>query len=427
VIGTSISLFFALLVASIPVAAVLGLLGLSLAQLYSFIPIHRAIGEVAWAAGTDFILFAVPLYILMGELLLRSGVADRMYESMRHWLSWLPGGLMHSNIGACALFAATSGSSVATAATIGTVALPQQRRHGYNERLFLGTIAAGGTLGILIPPSINTILYGYLAEVSVPKLYLASFIPGFLLAGLFMLTTLIACLLRPAWGGRHARSTWHDRLASLPHLGPPLVIFLIVIGSIYSGLATPTESAALGVVASLGLAAWYRKLSWRVLREAFEGTLRTTAMVQLIVLGAFFLNFVLSSIGLTRATVAYIQGLGLEPYWMIFAIVVFYVILGCFMDAMAMMITTVPIVVPIVHALGFDLVWFGVLMIVLCETGMVTPPFGINLFVVQSVRRRGSLDDVIVGVAPFILTLFVMLALLVAFPQIALWLPQAVQ
>jgi len=291
-INTTLGLFLLLFAASIPVAAVLGLLGLALGGLYSSLPIHRAIGEVAWGAGTDFILFAVPLYILMGELLLRSGVADRMYEAMRHWLSWLPGGLMHSNIGACTMFAATSGSSVATAATIGTVALPQQKRHGYNERLFLGSIAAGGTLGILIPPSINAILYGYLAEVSVPQLYLASFIPGFTLAALFMLTILIACLLRPAWGGKRETSSWHERRASLAHLVPPLFIFLLVIGSIYSGFATPTESAALGVLASLGLVAWNRRLSWKVMRESFEGTMRTTAMVQLIVLGAFFLNFV---------------------------------------------------------------------------------------------------------------------------------------
>jgi C4-dicarboxylate transporter, DctM subunit len=422
-IKATLALFIVLFAASVPVAAVLGLLGLALANLYSFLPIHRAIGEVAWGAGTDFILFAVPLYILMGELLLRSGVADRMYDSMRHWLSWLPGGLMHSNIGACAMFAATSGSSVATAATIGTVSLPQQRREGYHERLFLGTIAAGGTLGILIPPSINTILYGYLADVSVPQLYLASFIPGFLLAALFMVTIWLACLVRPQWGGRRKASTWEERISSLRHLLPPLGIFVLVIGSIYSGLATPTESAALGVLASLALVVWNRRLSWQVIREAFEGTMRTTAMVQLIVLGAFFLNFVFSSIGLTRTVVEFIRGLGWEPYWMLFAIIVFYLVLGCFMDAMAMMITTVPIVVPIVVALGFDPVWFGVLMIVLCETGMVTPPFGINLFVVQSVRGQGSLDDVIIGVAPFIATLLVMIGLLVAFPGIALWLP----
>ena len=422
-IKATLGLFLLLFAASIPVAAVLGLLGLALGGMYSLMPIHRAIGEIAWGAGTDFILFAVPLYIMMGELLLRSGVADRMYEAMRHWLSWLPGGLMHSNIGACAMFAATSGSSVATAATIGTVSLPQQKRHGYNERLFLGTIAAGGTLGILIPPSINAILYGYLADVSVPKLYLASFIPGFTLAALFMLTTWIACLVRPEWGGARIASTWAERISSLKHLGPPLLIFLIVIGSIYSGLATPTESAALGVLASLALVLWNRQFSWKVMRETFEGTMRTTAMVQLIVLGAFFLNFVFSSIGLTRTVVEFIRALGWEPYWMLFAIILFYILLGCFMDAMAMMITTVPIVVPIVVVLGFDPVWFGVLVIVLCETGMVTPPFGINLFVVQSVRGRGSLDDVIIGVSPFIVTLFVMLGLLVVFPGIAMWLP----
>src|SRR5216110_1669580 len=202
--------------------------------MYSFLPIHKAIGEIAWGAGTDFILFAVPLYILMGELLLRSGVADRMYEAMRHWLSWLPGGLMHSTIGACAMFAATSGSSVATAATIGTVSLGEVEKRGYSERLFLGTIAAGGTLGILIPPSINMIVYGVLTDSSIPRLYLAGIIPGLVLASLFSLTVLIACLLRPELGGRRTRTDWKARIRALPDLIPPLVIFLAVIGSIYA-------------------------------------------------------------------------------------------------------------------------------------------------------------------------------------------------
>jgi len=386
-------------------------------------PINRALGEVAWSAGTEFLLFAVPLYILMGEILLRSGVAMRMYGAMVQWLSWLPGGLMHANIGACAMFAATSGSSVATAATIGTVALPERARYHYQERLFLGSVAAGGTLGILIPPSINMVVYALLAEQSIPQLYLASFIPGILLAALFSLTIGLACLLKPRWGGKRIETDWAARRASLRHLLPPLGIFFVVIGSIYAGLATPTESAALGVLASLGLAAWNRSLTIPVLRHAFEGTLRITGMTMLIVVSAYYLNFILAAVGLTSQAVSYVQGLGLTPMQTILAVCLLYIVLGCFMDALAMMVTTAPLVVPIVVAQSFDPVWFGVLMMVLSELGMITPPFGINLFVVQSVRGRGTLNDVIVGSAPFMMTMLAMVGLLIAFPRIALGLP----
>jgi len=412
---------------SVPVGAALGLLGLSLASSFTMLPIHRAIGEIAWSTSAEFILVAVPLYILMGEILLRSGVATRMYGAMVKWVSWLPGGLMHSNIAACAMFAATSGSSVATAATIGTVALPEQRRHRYNERLFLGSIAAGGTLGILIPPSINMIIYALLAEASVPQLYLAGFIPGFMLAFLFSVVIMAATLLRPDWGGTPVRTEWHERLASLPHLLPPLGIFLIVVGSIYAGLATPSESAALGVLASMVLAAANRQLSIAVLKVAVENTLRVTGMTMMIVVGAYFLNFVLSTIGVTAITVSFVQGLGLDRLGTILAVCVLYIILGTFMDALAMMVTTAPLIVPIVAAQGIDLVWFGILMMVLSEVGMITPPFGINLFVVQSVRRRGNLNDVIIGASPYLLAMFAMIALLIAFPGIAMWLPETMR
>ena len=253
--GSAVSILFVLVGLLVPIAAVLGILALVLAWMYSPMPLHRALGDIYWTNSTDFILVAIPLFIMMGEILLRSGIAERMYGALLKWLSWLPGGLMHSNVGACTIFAATSGSSIATAATVGTVAIPQARKGGYNERLFLGTLAAGGTLGILIPPSINMIVYGLLTNTSVPQLYLAGFVPGLMLAGLFMVTVLIACLIRPAWGGRPERSSWADRLASLPDLIPPMLIFLAVVGSIYAGLATPTEAASLGVVAALLLAA----------------------------------------------------------------------------------------------------------------------------------------------------------------------------
>ena len=423
-LGTTLTVLLTLIALSVPIAAVLGVLALALAQFYSVMPLHFALGDVMWENGIEFLLIAIPLFILMGEILLRSGIAQRMYGALAQWLSWLPGGLMHSNVGSCALFAATSGSSVATAATIGTVALPEVDRHRYNERLFVGTLAAGGTLGILIPPSINLIIYGLLTDTSVPQLYLAGFVPGLLLAVLFMLTVVVACMFRPSWGGTPIETSWALRVRSLVHLLPPLGIFFVVVGSIYAGLATPTEAASLGVVASLGLAAFARSLDLKMLRRAVEGTMRTTAMVMLIILAAIFLNFVLAAIGLTQALSQFILELGLTPMQTLLAVIVFYLVLGCFMETLSMLLTTTPLVVPIIVALGFDPVWFGILMMVMLETALITPPIGVNLYVVQGVRGRGSMNDVIAGTLPFVATMFVMIALLVIFPEIALWLPK---
>lgn len=416
----------ALIALAVPIAASLGWLGLTLQYLESPMPLHRALGDMVWQTGTDFLLVAIPMFVLLGEILLRAGITERMYDGMVKWLGWLPGGLMHSNIGSSALFAATSGSSVATAATIGTIAVPQIHERKYNEPLFLGTIAAGGTLGILIPPSINLILYGLLTDTSVPELYLAGFIPGFLLAVLFMVTIVILCILRPEWGGTAIVATWKERFSALPSLIPPIGIFMVVVGSIYAGIATPTEAASLGVVAAMILAAFNRKLTIDMLRVAIEGTMRTTAMIMLIILAAVFLNFVLSVIGLTQALADFITGLGYTPFQTMLVIIGVLIVLGCFMETLSMLLTTAPLVTPIVIALGYDPVWFGILLMVLLETALITPPIGINLYVVQGIRGRGEMLDVMIGAAPFVLTMFAMIAFLLAFPQLALWLPSLV-
>jgi tripartite ATP-independent transporter DctM subunit len=421
---SALAILIGLLALAVPVAAGLGFLGVVLSALYSTLPLTLAIGEVAWATSNNFLLVAIPFFVLLGEILLRSGVAERMYNALVLWVPWLPGGLMHSNIAACAMFAATSGSSVATAATIGTVAMGEIKKHGYSERLFLGTIAAGGTLGILIPPSINLIVYGVLTDSSIPKLYLAGIVPGLVLASLFSLTVLVICLLWPELGGRRTTTSWKARIRALPDLVPPLVIFIAVIGSIYAGLATATESAALGVLAALGVAAWHRSLSLRMLLHAFEGTMRTTAMIMAILIAAYFLNFVISSIGLTAQVNRAITGLGLSPAGLLLAVIVFYLILGCFMETLSMMVATVPIIAPIMVKAGYDPIWFGVLIVILMETAMITPPVGINLYVVQGLRKRGKIDDVIIGSAPFVVTMILMLAILSYWPQLALWLPR---
>jgi len=422
-LATTLFLLLTLLALSLPVAGALGVLGLLLDQLYASMPLTLALGEVAWSSSKDFLLVAIPMFVMLGEILLRAGVAERMYGAMVKWMSWIPGGLMHSNIGACTLFAATSGSSVATAATVGTVALPLVERYGYNERLFLGTLAAGGTLGILIPPSINLIIYAVLTDTSIPKLYLAGIVPGLAMAASFMGLVAALCMLRPGWGGQRAHFSWAERFASLVHLLPPIGIFLVVVGSIYAGLATPTEAAALGVVAALGLAWAYGRLSLRMLREVFENSMRTTAMVMLIIVAAYFLNFVISAIGLTAMLTGFISGLGLSKFQTLLVVVLFYLVLGCFMETLSMMITTIPIVAPVMFALGFDPVWFGIVLVILIEMALITPPVGLNLFVVQSLRERGSLNDVMAGSAPFVVAMLATIALLAMYPGIAMWLP----
>lgn len=399
------TILLALVLGAVPIAASLGWLGLILQYLESPMPLHRALGDMVWQTGTDFLLVAIPMFVLLGEILLRAGITERMYDGIVKWLGWLPGGLMHSNVGSSALFAATSGSSVATAATIGTVAVPQIEKRGYNENLFLGTIAAGGTLGILIPPSINLILYGLLTDTSVPELYLAGFVPGLILALLFMATVVVLCKLKPKWGGEPISSSWHERIAALPALLPPIGIFVVVVGSIYAGVATPTEAAALGVVAAMVLAAFNKKLSVSMLREAIEGTMRTTSMIMLIIVAAVFLNFVLSIIGLTQALADFVTGLGLSPNQTMLLIVLILLVLGCFMETLSMLLTTAPLITPIVIALGFDGVWFGILLMVLLEAALITPPIGINLYVVQGIRKKGAMVDVMLGALPFVITM----------------------
>ena len=426
---TAFLLLLVMLVLSLPVAAVLALTGYILSENYAFFPMTGAAGELAWNSSADFILIAAPMFIMMGELMHRSGVSGRLFDALTPWFSRLPGRLMHTNIAASAVFAATSGSSIATAATIGTVAIPNMDAGGYNRPLFLGSIAAGGTLGILIPPSINMIIYAVLTDTSVADLYAAGFIPGFVLASLFSGIVLVLVLWRPLWGGHRMDhgSLWPARLRGLPQLVPPLALFAIVVGSIYAGIATPTEAAALGLIATVGLVALNRKLTIPVLLAAFEGTVRTTCMIMLIVIAAFFLNFVMVSIGLVQAITDAVLGLGWPPLGMLLAIICFYLLLGCFMETLSMMIATTPIIVPVVVGLGYSPVWWGVVFVILIEAALITPPVGMNLYVVQAVRKAGGdFTDLFKGSAPFLAAMLLMIGLLILFPQLALWLPTIV-
>jgi tripartite ATP-independent transporter DctM subunit len=416
-----------LVASAVPIAAVLGILGLGLDEVFMRGRRALMLGDFVWEQSIQYILVSVPMFILLGEIMLRAGIARRMYAAVATWLSWLPGGLMHANIGSSAIFAATSGSSVATVATVGTVAYPEIEKRKYNERIFLGSLAAGGTLGILIPPSINLILYGLLTETSVPELYLAGVIPGIILASLFMLVITIACLFKPSWGGEKVDANWSKRISTLPDLLPPIGLFFVVVGSIYAGFATPTEAASIGVVTALVIAAMYRSLSVKMLIAAFEGTMRATGMVMIIILAAVFLNFVLGFMGVTQKLISGIDSLGWTPTQTILMIIVFYLFLGMFMETLSMMLTTVPIVAPIVVHMGYDPVWFGILITVLMEAALITPPIGLNLYVVHGTRTRGGpFNDVSLGALPFLVAMLTLIAALLMLPDLATWLPSLV-
>ena len=376
-----------------------------------------------WSTSNNATLIAIPLFVLLGEILVRSGVATRTYAALDRWVSWLPGGLVHANVATSTMFSAISGSSVATAATVATVAMPQAEKLGYDPKLFSGAIAAGGTLGIMIPPSINLIIYGFLTQSSIPQLFLAGLVPGLLLALGFMAITALICSVRPGLGGTRRHFGVAEMLRALVQLVPIVVLFGVIIGTIYRGWATPTEAAAVGVAGALAIAAFFGGVSVQMLGESVLGTVRVTSMIMLIVIGASFLNFTLASAGLGAELKSLLDGLGLSPLMTILVVVCIYIVLGFFIETLSLMVVTIPIIVPLIIAQGYDVIWFGILMIVLIEMALISPPVGLNLYVVQGARKRGKMSEVMIGVVPYVIAMLLMVAALIAFPNIALFLP----
>jgi tripartite ATP-independent transporter DctM subunit len=419
--------FVAFFAGGIHVGAALALLALLAGFGLSDRPFWNFIGEMIWGPSTNFVLVSVPLFLLMGEVMLRAGLSERLYRALNVWMGRLPGGLLHTNVAACAVFSAVAGSSVATAATMGSVALPYFEKSHYPPRLVLGSLAAGGALGNLIPPGITFIIYGLITETSVGALYLAAIGPSLLVVALFTLTILYYSRKLGLRGdGPGAPSGWAARIASLSDLVPTALLIGLVLGTIYAGWATPTESAALGVAGSLVLAAVDRKLGWRMLVESMRSTARTTSMIALILFGAYFLNYVLSSLGIPQMLSTFLTGLPF-PGWVIMLVIIgFYLALGTFMEGMSMVITTIPLLFPVVKALGYDPIWFGVVITMLVEIAMISPPDGTVLYVLQGMRRQpGPITDVFAGVMPFMGAYMVAVLVLMVFPQIALWLPNA--
>lgn len=417
-------LMLAIMLAGVPIAAVMALTGIVAGVLAFGWPLVESMGAVVWGVQNENLLTAIPLFILLGELLLRSGIADQMYGALSLWFGRLPGGLLHTNIGCCALFSATSGSSVATAATIGTVAMPTLDKRGYASDKSLGSLAAGGTLGILIPPSVNLLVYGSMAEQSIGQLFVAGIVPGLLLTLCFM--GYIAFANRGEHGMVEVSAPLAVKLRALKALFPPVVIFFIVMGSIYLGIATPTESAALGVVAAMIFVVLHGKFTKDFLNRCFIQTAKTTGMVLLIVTSAFVLNVTLSLTGAAQAMTTWIASLGLSATGLLLVLILFYLVLGMFMDVLSMQVLTIPIAVPVIVAAGIDPVWFGIFVVLMCELGLITPPVGMNLYVVHGVRLDGGpFMDAVRGALPYAVIMLVFTLLLIAFPQIVLFLPQS--
>jgi C4-dicarboxylate transporter, DctM subunit len=418
-------LLIALLFLGLHVATAMFLVALLGAAFYLGPALVEAFGTQLWGAMEDYVLLSIPLYILLGEILVRSGSTDRLYRSLADWLNPLPGGLLHTNIGASAVFLAVSGSSVATAATVSTVALPSFRRRRYDTRLVLGSIAAGASLGNLIPPGVALIVYGAMTNTSVGRLYAAAVVPGVVMTALFMGTIVLIALVRPDLvREKEALDPFPVRLRRAADLLPPLAIFGIIMGSIYTGWATVTESAALAVVAALPVAAFYGRLGVRMLHECFIATANLTAMSLLILAVAFYLNFVLGLLGVTPALGAFVTAIGASPLELVLALTVFYLLLGVFFETLPMLVGTVPVVFPVVVAAGIDPVWFGVFIVLMCEISLISPPVGMTLYVIQAVRREGTIAEVFQGTVPFFLAMVAMTGLMIAFPEMALWLPR---
>ncbi len=409
----------------IPIAAAMLIIGIGGGALVYGMPFINSTASVVWGVGNASLLTAIPMFVLLGELLLRSGIADKMYVALAAWLARLPGGLLHTNIGCCALFAATSGSSVATAATVGTVALPSLHQRGYSMRHSLGSLAAGGALGILIPPSVNLIVYGSLTNSSIGKLFVAGIVPGVLLTLCFMgYIALSSVFDKSAAAPVEARVPLRERVRLLRHLVPPMVVFLVVMGSIYTGLATATESAALGVVIALGFVWQSGRLGLDLLRTCFLQSARISGMILLIITTAFVLNLTISLTGVADALTEWVTSFGLSATALLFALIGFYVILGMFMDVLSMQVATIPLTYPIVSALGVDPIWFGIFIVLMCELGMITPPVGMNLFVVHGIRPDdGDIRDAIRGAIPYVTIMILFTIFLILVPKVALWLP----
>ena len=421
-----------LLIVTLLVALALGLwvaFSLSLVALVALaskpaIPAAQVLATSFWSSSISWDLTALPMFIWMGEILFRSRLSEDMFAGIAPFVRRLPGRLTHVNVLGCAVFAAVSGSSAATTATIGKISLPELKKRGYDDRLAIGSLAGSGTLGLLIPPSIILIVYGAAVEESIARLFVAGVVPGIVLAGLFMGYVMIWSLLNPRkMPPADERLSWPDKLRAVRSLLPVLVLITGVIGSIYGGLASPTEAAVVGVALSLALARLQGALDWRHFREGLMAATITSCMIAFILAGAAVLTTAMGFTGLPRQLATWIGELGLSPTMLLAALTLLFIGLGCFLDGISMVVLTTAVIMPLVSAAGFDLVWFGIYLVIVVEMAQITPPVGFNLFVIQGLTGR-NLFDIARATTPFFLLMVVMVVLLAVFPDIALWLPR---
>ncbi len=425
-IGFAAAMALALL--RVPVAIAMGAVGIvGVLLLMDWSSATYVMAALPYEAVSPYGLSVVPLFIFMGVFASYSGLSENMFKGIVAFLGHRRGGLASATVGACAVFGAISGSSIATAATMGRVALPEMERHGYAGSLAGASVAAGGTLGVLIPPSILLIVYALMTEHSIGALFAAAMIPGLVAAGLYITAIQIQVWRNPALGPATKRQNWSERWQAFLQMWDAAALIVLVIGGIYAGLFSPTEAAAVGAGGAILLTALRGKLKGRILRDGMLETASMTGMIFMILIGAALFNFFIETSGMTQALVNWITHAGFAPINVILILIVFYVVLGCFMDSLSMILLTVVPAYTVVTGLGYDPIWFGVLLCSIVEIGMITPPVGMNLFVIQGVSPNLNLATLSRGIVPFVMADFVRVALIVVFPALSLWLPKVLQ
>lgn len=412
------------LLGGVGIGAAIGLVGIVGITLASGTQLWLSIGDIVWNTTNTFTLVSIPLFVLMGEIILRSGISSRFYNGVAILLRRLPGGLAQTNIVGCAIFSAIAGSSVATAMTVGSVAIPEMRKRGYSDHLTIGTLTGGGCLGILIPPSIPMIVYASMTQVSVIDLFMAGVVPGLALAGIFMIYVAVRVwtqpsLVPPAEAAASGREIWAGILDAIP----VIALIAAVIGSMYLGIVTPTEASALGCILAVALALAYRELTWKRLYTALKNAAITSGVVMFITLNAQILNFAVVTSGIGQGLAQGLATLGLAPFFFFCLLFLIYLVVGMFIDGLSIMLLTVPLLYPSFVAMGFDSVWVGVIIVIFIELGALTPPMGLNLFAIQAIADDQSLGDVAKASMPYALMISAFAFLLYAYPVIALWLP----
>jgi len=409
----------------VAIGSAIGIVGIVGITLSSGTSVWLSFGDVVWNATNTFTLVSIPLFVLMGEIILRSGISQRFYSGSAKLLAFLPGGLLQTNIVGCAIFSAIAGSTVATALTVGTVAIPELDKRGYSDKLTLGSLAAGGCLGILIPPSIPLIVYGSMVQVSIIDLFMAGLVPGLVLALLFMLYLTVRALLSPQLAPRSTEKITPAELGkAFLDTVPVILLVAAVIGGMYKGVVTPTEAAALGVSLAFVLALVYRQISLSMLWSALRNAVFTSTVMMFIVVNAQILNFAITTSGVGAGLAAALAGSGMPPFLFFTMLFLIYLVLGMFVDGLSIMLLTVPLLYPSFASMGFDPIWVGVIIVIFIELGALTPPMGLNLFAIQSIAPEGtSLGKVARSSAPFALIIAIFVYVLYYLPQIALWLP----